>query len=421
MANAPTPTLSTPLVLPCGAVLPNRLAKAAMSEGIADADNHATPRLERLYERWAASGAGLLLSGNIQVDPWHLERPGNVVLADERGLAALARVAAAAKAGGARVWAQISHTGRQVDSAINPAPLAPSSVEIDVVRGAGFSFAPPRAMDEAEIERTVGQFAATARLARAAGFDGVQLHAAHGYLLSQFLSPLSNRRADRWGGPLENRARLLLETIAAVRAAVGADFPIGVKLNASDFQKGGFTNAECLRLVGWLDASGLDLLELSGGSLEQPKQVGATLKDEGEDARPASTVAREAYFIAFAGAVRAVAKAPVMVTGGFRSAAAMTAALEAGELDVVGLGRPLIADPTAPARLLSGEIARAPSPEDHIGLFHLLAWNNVQIERLADGLDPDLSIGGAQAQAAFAPREAAVMAALLQARRVRAA
>lgn len=411
-------SLAQPLTLPGGAVLPNRLAKAAMSEGLADAANHATPRLAELYRRWAGSGAGLLFSGNIQVDARHLERPGNVVLADAAGLAALSQVVAAATSKGAQFWAQISHTGRQVEARINPAPLSPSDVEIDLPRGAGFDFARPRVMDEADIAAAIGQFATTARLAKAAGFTGVALHGAHGYLISQFLSPLANRRADRWGGALENRARFLLAVVAAVREAVGPGFPIGLKLNASDFQRGGFTHAECLEVVGWLNGSTLDLLELSGGSLEQPKVVGIAVKDEGVDGRPASTVGREAYFVAFARAVRAAAAMPVMVTGGFRTAAGMAQALEAGELDVVGIGRPLIADPRTAAKLLSGEIDRAPTPEDRLGLFHILGWNNAQLERLGDGLDPDLELGGEAATAAFRVREEGVLQAMLERRGV---
>lgn len=413
--------LSQPLTLPSGAILPNRLIKAAMSEGLADTDNHSTPRLEALYRRWATSGAGLLLSGNIQVDRWHLERPGNIVLDDDSGLAALRALTDAGKSGGAHFWAQLSHTGRQVDSAINPEPLAPSAVEIDVMREAGFSFAMPRAMSEGEIEQAIAQFATSARLARAAGFTGVELHAAHGYLISQFLSPLANRRTDRWGGSLENRARFLLAAIAAVRAAVGPDFPIGIKLNTSDFQKGGFTNAECLQLVEWLNRSTLDLLELSGGSLEQPKVVGVAIKDEGEDGRRESTIKREAYFVAFAGAVRAVAKMPVMVTGGFRTRTGMVAALEAGELDLIGIGRPLIAAPETAARLLSGEIDQAPRPEDGLNLFHLLGWNNMQLERMGDGLDPDPGLDGGEATAQFRLIERAIMDRLLERRALKAA
>ncbi|HEX3984204.1 MAG TPA: NADH:flavin oxidoreductase/NADH oxidase family protein [Acidisoma sp.] len=409
--------LSEPLKLPCGATLSNRLAKAAMSEGMAGADNRATPRLETLYRRWAGSGAGLLLSGNIQVDRWHLERPLNLVIDDDSGMAELKRLAAAGRSDGSHFWAQLNHAGRQTDAAINTSPLAPSAVEVDVIRGTGYTFAPPRAMTEIEIEHAIGQFALSARKVREAGFSGVQLHGAHGYLISQFLNPLSNQRTDRWGGSLENRSRFLLRTLQAVREAVGADLPIGVKLNASDFQKGGFTNAECVEVVKALNASTLDLLELSGGSLEQPKIVGVAIKDEGEDAPRPGTIKREAYFVEFASAVRAVAAMPVMVTGGFRSLAGMVEALERGDLDVIGLGRPLIADPETPRRLLSGEIDRAPAPEAGLNLFHLQQWNNMQLERLGDGLDPDPSLDSAWAAAEFAAMEKRSTAAVLELRR----
>jgi 2,4-dienoyl-CoA reductase-like NADH-dependent reductase (Old Yellow Enzyme family) len=411
-----THPLSNPVELPCGARLSNRLAKAAMSEGMADLDNRATPQLETLYRRWAKSGAGLLLSGNIQVDRWHLERPLNLVVDDESGMSELARLAEAGKSQGAHFWAQLSHTGRQVAAAINAAPLAPSAVEIDAIRGTGYTFAPPRAMTEAEIQHSIGQFAGAASKVREAGFTGVELHAAHGYLISQFLSPLSNKRTDRWGGTLENRSRFLLEVLAAVRKAVGPDFPLAIKLNASDFQKGGFSNAQCVALVKVLNDSSLDLLELSGGSLEQPKVVGVTIKDEGEDKPRESTRKREAYFVEFAGAVRAAASMPVMVTGGFRTATGMIEALEGGDLDVVGLGRPLIANPQTPKRLLSGEINRAPAPEAALSPFHLLPWNSLQLERLGDGLDPDPSLDGAQAAARFATIEGHNVAALLERR-----
>ncbi len=411
-----TNLLDWPLDLPCGTTLSNRVAKAAMSEGLADSGNHSTPRLETLYRRWAGSGAGLLLSGNIQVDRWHLERPNNIVIDDESGRAQLARLAEAGTSLGAHFWAQLSHSGRQVSSYINPAPLSCSDVEIDVMRNAGFSFAKPKPMTEVEIGRAIDQFAFAAKEVKDAGFTGLSVHAAHGYLISQFLSPLSNRRTDRWGGSLENRARLLLEAIAAIRRAVGPQFPIGIKLNASDFQKGGFTNAECVELVKLLNGVGLDLLELSGGSLEQPKVVGVTLKDEGEDGPRASALRREAYFVAFAGAVRKVACMPVMVTGGFRSIAGMVEAQEGGDLDVVGLARPLIADPEAPLRLLAGEIDKLVSPEATLNVFHIMPWNNMQIERLGNGLDPDLSLTGEAALAAFVKLEGRNMAALLDRR-----
>ncbi|MEB2416692.1 NADH:flavin oxidoreductase/NADH oxidase family protein [Citrobacter sp. R-1.5.2] len=413
-----TNPLAQSLVLPCGAKLPNRLAKSAMSEGLADSFNHSTPKLETLYRRWAGSGAGLLLTGNIQVDRWHLERPGNIVIDDTSGRHQLADLARAGTSKGAHFWAQLGHTGRQVSDIINPAPLSCSDVEIDVIRNAGFSFAKPRPMSEAQIRHAIDQFAFAAREVKDAGFTGLSLHAAHGYLISQFLSPLSNRRTDEWGGSLENRSRFLFEVISAVRSVVGPAFPIGIKLNASDFQRGGFTNAECIELVKMLNDSSLDLLELSGGSLEQPKVVGIAVKDEGEDGVLASSSAREAYFVAFAGAVRNVAKMPIMVTGNFRSVTGMLEALEAGELDVIGIGRPLIADPEAPSRLLAGAIERLPSPEAKLNLFHILPWNNMQLERLGNGLDPDLSMSGETASVAFSELEGGIMAALLAQRQI---
>ena len=410
--------LAAPLTLPCGVVLSNRLCKAAMSEGMSDADGRSTPRLEALYRRWARSGAGLLLSGNIQVDRWHLERPLNVIVDDDAGMAPLQRLAAAGVSGGAQFWAQISHTGRQVHALINPAPLAPSDVEIEVIRGVGFDFAAPKAMTEADIQRAIQQFASAALRVKAAGFTGVQLHAAHGYLISQFLSPHSNRRTDRWGGALENRFRFLLETLRAVRAAVGPAFPMAIKLNASDFMKGAFTLADCAELVKRLNDTSLDLLELSGGSLEQPKQVGVTIRDEGQDKIPESTRKREAYFIGFAGDLKAMATMPVMVTGGFRTVSGMVEALEHGELDVVGIGRPMIADPETPKKIFSGEIQKTLTPEDNVHLLHLLSWNNLQLERLADGLDPDLALTGETAAGRFTEIETRNFQALLQRRSV---
>lgn len=414
-----TNLLSEPVPLPCGTVLTNRICKTAMSEGLADNANHATPRLETLYRRWARSGAGLLLSGNIQVDRNHLERPGNIVIDDDSGMRQLARLAQAGKAGGGHFWAQLSHTGRQVIQEINPAPLAPSVVELDVLRGAGFTFAPPREMTEEDIRHAIAQFAYAAGKTREAGFTGVSLHGAHGYLVSQFLSPLTNRRRDEWGGSLRNRARFLLTLLAAVREAVGKDFPIGLKLNSSDFQRGGFTHQECLEVVAMLNDTSLDLLELSGGSLEQPMVIGVSLKDQGIDGRPAATVRREAYFVEFAASIRAVARMPVMVVGGFRTRSVMVDALRRGELDMIGLGRPMIADPNIARRLIAGETDIAPTPEKNLDFLHLLPWNNMQLKRMSDGLEPDLQLKGEAAAAWFAAWEKEYLCALMAHRQKR--
>jgi 2,4-dienoyl-CoA reductase-like NADH-dependent reductase (Old Yellow Enzyme family) len=233
-----TLTLDSPLQLPCGAVLPNRLCKVALTEGLADPMNRATERLERLYRAWSLGGAGLIITGNVQIDRTHLERPGNVVIDDNGGFDRLRAYAAAGREGGNHLWMQINHPGRQTPKTMNASPIAPSAVALDLP---GQAFGQPRAATEAEIIDLIRRFAHVATVARDAGFSGVQIHGAHGYLISQFLSPIANRRTDAWGGALENRARFLMEVIGAVRHAVGIDFPIAVKLNSADFQKGGFS------------------------------------------------------------------------------------------------------------------------------------------------------------------------------------
>ena len=335
-------TIATPLALPCGAVLSNRLAKAALTEGLADPMNRATPELARLYQTWSEGGAGLLITGNVQIDRSHLERPGNVVIDGDSGLEELAALAAAGRCGGNHFWMQINHPGRQVMRHINPEPIAPSPVPLNM---AG-DFAMPRAASEGEIVDLIARFGDAAAKAKTAGFTGVQLHSAHGYLLSQFLSPLSNRRVDRWGGALDNRARFLLEAVRAIRAAVGVDYPLSVKLNSADFQKGGFSESDSVQVVRWLAAEGIDLLEISGGNHERPSMAGTDVKE--------TTRKREAYFIEFADRLRADLSLPLMVTGGFRSREAMDAALDAGAADMIGLGRPLCIEPDLPRRLLDG-------------------------------------------------------------------
>ena len=349
------PTIADSLVLPCGAVLPNRLAKAAMTEGLADPQGRATPELERLYGLWADGGSGLLISGNVQIDRDHLERPGNVIIQgpqDEAALAGLRAMASAGTRAGGHIWMQISHAGRQTQVTVNPHPKAPSAVAVGLP---GKQFGVPEALTEGEILDLVERFGHAAEVARETGFTGVQIHAAHGYLLSQFLSPRANLRTDQWGGSLENRARMLLAVVARVRAGVGPAFPIGVKLNSADFQRGGFAFEDSMVVARWLQDAGVDLLEISGGSYEQPAMMDIQGM-EAPDAPPmaASTAAREAYFVDFAKTMRASLTMPLMVTGGFRTRRAMNMALETGGADVIGLGRPLCVDTAGPAKLLAG-------------------------------------------------------------------
>ena len=403
--DASLDSLREPLTLPCGQHLPNRVAKAAMTEGLSDAGMNSTPALETLYRRWSHGGAGLLITGNVQIDRWDLERPGNVVIDGDADSQALSRWAAAAKEGGNRVWMQLSHAGRQAPLYCTPRPVAPSAVGLKLLG----AYRTPRALTRQGIDSVVERFVHAATVARDTGFDGVQLHGAHGYLLSEFLSPVTNRRNDDYGGSLENRARLLLEVVRAVRDAVGPDFAVGVKLNSADFQKGGFTNEECLQVVRWLSECDIDLLEISGGSYEQPRLLGHSGDErQAEDNRRESTKRREAYFMEYAALIRKAATMPLMVTGGFRSGEAMVEALASGDTDVIGLGRPLCVDPAFVQRLFEQTTERAEDPgadlaygEGKLGprssisalrfinIFSQMGWYYMQLMRMGRGAEPD--------------------------------
>lgn len=325
----------THLTLPNGTQLHNRFAKAAMEDNMADADHAPSRELIRLYRTWAEGEVGLMITGNVMVDRRAMTGPGGVVLESDRHLARFEQWSAAARSRGAQVWMQINHPGRQMPAALGQEAVAPSVVPMDMGR---FSrqFAAPKEMTDTEIVDVVRRFAATALLARASGFSGVQIHAAHGYLISQFLSPITNRRTDRWGGSLENRARLLIAVVEEVRARVGADFAVSVKLNSADFQRGGFSQEDAKRVVALLNPLKLDLLELSGGSYEAPAMHG--------QARDGRTLAREAYFLEFAQDIAAVAAMPVMVTGGIRRLAVAEQVLDSG-IDMVGIGTALALNP----------------------------------------------------------------------------
>lgn len=349
--------IASPLTLPCGVTLPNRIAKAAMTEGLADRHDNPTPELNTLYRRWSEGGAGLLITGNVMVDRRFLERGGNVVLEDDRAMTRLKAWARAGQVAGNHLWMQINHPGRQCSRLVNSEPFSPSDVQLKLVG----NFARPRAMTESDILDVIQRFATTAGLAKQAGFSGVQVHSAHGYLGSQFLSPVTNQRTDRWGGPLENRARFLMETVAAVRREVGPAFPIGVKLNSSDFQQGGFTLEECVQVSSWLGEASVDLLEISGGTYENLVFMDTAEKRE-------STRTREAFFLEYATAIKEAAAVPVMITGGFRTLDAMNKALEAHETDVIGIARPFCVRPDFPQLMLEGKLDQTPVNEHELVL-----------------------------------------------------
>ncbi|CAM5544739.1 FMN oxidoreductase [Streptomyces diastaticus subsp. diastaticus] len=341
--------LDTPLVLASGQRLPNRIAKAAMEEFLAVEGQLPGPGMVELYRRWAQGAAGLMITGHVMVDRRALADPSDVVLENGTPLKPFHEWARAAQSGDGRIWLQINHPGRVMTSDM-PGPVrSASDVAVDVGRYSRL-YPRPEPMTAEQIQDTVRRFASTARMAETAGFDGVQIHAAHGYLISQFLSPLTNRRQDRWGGNLDNRARLLLDIVAAVRAEVGERFAVGVKLNTADFQRGGFGADEAARVVAMLAELPVDLVELSGGSLESLATHGY--------AADGSTLAREAYFLDTAAAIIADSTVPIMLTGGIRRRSVAEDALARGTA-VVGMATALAVDPGLPRRWLHGEDATA--------------------------------------------------------------
>ena len=389
-------SLADPLDLPSGVRLPNRIVKAAMSEALGDADNSPDNRIVTLYRRWAQGGYGLLVTGNIMVDRAHLGEPGNIVIEDRRALPQLTAWAKAAHDGGALILAQLNHPGRQSNLLdVGHRPVAPSAVPL-AMPGA----ATPRELTAAGIEDIIERFATAAAVCEEAGFDGIELHAAHGYLVTQFLSPLTNLRTDEWGGSPERRMRFLIEVVRRVRARVSPGFAIAVKLNSADFQRGGFTEDDSRAVVAALAQEAVDLIEVSGGNYEAPAMGGS---------EASSTREREAYFLDYARSVRREAGAiPIAVTGGFRSRAAMEEALASGDCDAVGIARPTVTATDAAAGILEGRVATLETHEIRAGMRGLLgrvtdlkaldgflniSWNTDQLHRLARGMEPDLDRG----------------------------
>ena len=396
--------------LPCGQVIKNRVCKAAMTERIAKGNNLAHQGHANLYERWAEGNIGISLTGNVQVDRRNLEGPANVAIDQNNYKDQLDALNAWSRAGtknNTQLWMQISHAGRQTPGEINSSPMAPSDIGLKIP---GKNFGTPIPMTEEDILDVIDRFVFTAKIARDTGFTGVQFHSAHGYLLSEFLSPDINNRTDAWGGSIENRARIHLEIIKRCRHEVGEDFPISVKLNSADFQKGGFSPDESIKVAQILENAGVDIIEISGGTYEQPKLIGveASINAKRSEKRKESTIAREAYFLEYAQDIRKAVSIPLMVTGGFRTREGINDALQSNVCQIVGIGRPLCADPYCIKKMISGELETLPSFEKTLSLgpsilspsspftlikvinaFASMAWFYQQIKNMAKGLMPN--------------------------------
>ena len=383
-------TIAQPITLNANTQIKNRLLKSAMSEQLADANNNPTDNLIRVYKAWANGGTGLLVTGNVMIDRTALGEPRNTVLDEESDFNKYKQMAAAATENNTHCWMQLNHPGKQSPMYLSKQPVAPSAISLE--NGLDKFFNQPRELTEAEILKLIERFAWAAAKAKDCGYTGVQIHSAHGYLVNQFLSPHHNRRQDQWGGSIENRARFLLEIYRAIRAAVGDDFPIGVKLNSADFQKGGFEEDDSIEVIKLLQNAGIDLIEISGGNYENTSMVGTNVKE--------STAKREAYFLDYAERAKEIMTVPLALTGGFRSTAGMNAALQSGAIDMVGMARPLTLDPSHSNKLLENENHSMQLPKLSTGIKLIdtmamldITWYEQQLERIGKGKEPNKNLG----------------------------
>lgn len=372
-----TSTLFSPLTLASGAVIKNRFLKPAMSEVMGDKAHRPTQQLINLYRRWAEGGTGLLITGNVMIDSNALGEVGNVVIEDESNLGWLRTWAEAGQQNGAQIWVQLNHPGKQSPRNVSQHPVAPSAVPM--VGANSFAFNEPRELTVNEIHEIVHKFVRSAEIVKKAGFNGVEIHAAHGYLLNQFLSPHDNRRSDEYGGNLTNRMRILVEIYTGMREAVGDDFSIGVKINSTDFSEDGFSEADSLTVIKKLSELGVDLIEISGGNYENPEMIKTT---------------GGAFFVNYAAKVKAQISTPIAVTGGFKTAAGMNAAVADGATEMVGTARVLALVPDLPRQIRSGQFQSIAldflstgikSLDGKIGSMIGLSYYEMQMARIAAG------------------------------------
>lgn len=356
----------------------NRFMKAAISETMGDKNYRPTKELIDLYRAWANGGTGLLITGNVMVDQTARGEFGNIVIEDTRDLDLLKQWAQAGTTNGAKIFMQLNHPGKQSPKTISKQPVSPSAVAM--AGSNSFAFNPPRALTNVEIKTIVQKFINAAVVAKKAGFSGVEIHAAHGYLLSQFLSPHDNQRVDEYGGSLENRMRILVEIYTGMREKLGDDFPIALKINSSDFREGGFSEEDSLKVIQKMSQLGINLIEISGGNYEKPTVQG---------------IGKGAFFIDYASKVKKIIDTPVAVTGGFSTANGMSKTIENNEADLIGLARPLVMVPDLPNQFETGNFTvvnlhhlttKISGLDKKIGSLVGLSYYQQQRRRIAKGL-----------------------------------
>lgn len=376
--------LEEEMILPNGSTLKNRIAKSAMSENLSNKNNEPTPLLIEVYKKWAQSGAGLLITGNIMIDSKAIGEPRNVVVENRKNFEILKEWAESVNGTDTHLWAQINHPGRQAMEPINRDLKAPSAVPLKSGGRKDGSKKIPIALNESQILAIIEAFGNTAIILKDAGFSGVQIHGAHGYLVSQFLSPYSNIRSDKWGGSLVNRARFVIEVYRKIRARVGKSFPIGIKLNSADFQKGGFSEEESMEVVKILSKEGIDLIEISGGTYEAPAMMGKRKK---------STIKREVYFMDYIEKASKITTTPLMLTGGFRTTSIMKDAIASNQLDIIGIARPFTVYPNIGNEIFNKSRINFNTKIKKTGVKGIdgamnIIWYESQIKRLGKGKVP---------------------------------
>ena len=376
--------LFTPITLPNGTTIKNRFFKSAMSEGMGTKNFQPKKNIATLYKRWAEGGTGLIITGNIMIDPKGTAEPGNIVFDKNSNMEILKDWAKQGQQHGAKVMVQINHPGKQVPKTIAKETVAPSAVPLG--NGLNKLFSTPRALTTSEVEELVQKFITSAKVAKEAGFSGVQIHAAHGYLISQFLSPHDNRRTDKYGGLLENRMRFLKEIYLGMREELGKDFPIGIKINSTDFKEDGLTEEDSLETIVELANLGLDFVEISGGTYERPAMMGAT-----------STSSNKVFFAEYSKKLKQKVDIPVIVTGGIRSINAMNTLLNDNTTDFIGIARPLTIDPNIPNKIKQGTYTIVETTRVSTGVKKLdkifgsllgIVYYQVLMQNIAKGKEP---------------------------------
>ena len=376
--------LFTPITLPNGTTIKNRFFKSAMSEGMGTRDFQSKKNIATLYKRWAEGGTGLIITGNIMVDPKGTAEPGNIVFDKNSNMEILKEWAKQGQQHGAKVMVQLNHPGKQAPKTVSKQTVAPSAVPLG--NGLNKLFSTPRALTTSEVEELVQKFVTSAKVAKEAGFSGVQIHAAHGYLISQFLSPHDNRRTDKYGGSLENRMRFLKEIYLGMREELGKDFTIGIKINSTDFKEDGLTEEDSLKTIIELANLGLDFVEISGGTYERPAMMGATSKST-----------NQVFFAEYSKKLKQKIEIPVVVTGGIRSINAMNTLLNDNTTDFIGIARPLTIDPNIPNKIKQGTYTIVETTRVSTGVKKLdkifgsllgIVYYQVLMQNIAKGKEP---------------------------------